>query len=74
MNGIPNGYEINVARKKNPDDKYGMHFCKIQLRSDILNDEVAEEKLQFFRELFGDDYHVSMTHWECHGYVKDGWS
>lgn len=69
---ISDNYEINVAKKQNPDDKYGIHFCKIQLSRE-WNDEMAEEKLQFFRELFGDEYNVSMTHWECCGRVKEEW-
>ena len=72
MVSIPDNYEINVARKRRPDDEYGIHFCKIQL-SNEWNDEKAEEKLKFFRELFGEDYNVSMTLWECRGKVKEGW-
>lgn len=34
---------------------------------------MAEEKLQFFRDLFGDEYNVSMTYWECRGKVKEEW-
>lgn len=69
---ISDNYEINVAKKQNPDDKYGIHFCKIQLSRE-WNDEMAEEKLQFFRDLFGDEYNVSMTYWECRGKVKEEW-
>ena len=72
MASIPDNYEINVAKKRKPDDKYGVHFCKIQL-SNEWNDEMAEKKLQFFRELFGDLYNVSMIRWECRGKVKEGW-
>jgi len=68
---IPDNYEINVAKKRNPDDEYGIHFCKIQLNE--VFPVAAEEKLDFFRKLFGADYHVSMTHWECRGKHKDGW-
>ena len=72
MASIPDNYEINVAKKRKPDDEYGVHFCKIQL-SNEWNDEMAEKKLRFFRELFGEEYHVSMTRWECRGKVKEGW-
>ena len=73
MASITDNYEINVAKRKNPDDQYGIHFCKIQLSSTIYNEERAEEKLNFFRELFGDEYHISMTHWKCRGEVKKEW-
>ena len=72
MSSIADNYEINVAKKKNADDKYGVHFCKIQLSSDVMEEE-AEEKLDFFRNLFGNEYHVSMTHWICRGTCKDFW-
>lgn len=72
MASITDNYEINVAKKRKPEDQYGIHFCKIELPgSDYEKD--AEEKLQFFRELFGDEYHISMTHWKCHGQHKEGW-
>lgn len=72
MASIPDNYEINVAKKRNPDDEYGTHFCRIQL-SNEWNDEMAEKTLRFFRELFDEEYHVSMTRWECRGKVKEGW-
>ena len=61
---ITDNYEINVA-------KNGVHFCKIQL-SDGFEQE-AEAKLEFFRKLFGDEYHISMTRWTCRGESKDSW-
>lgn len=73
MASIPNNYEINVAKKRNSEDRVGFHFCRIQLRTDCYTDEQAEEQLKFFRELFGDMYRVSMTHWKCHGEIKEGW-
>ena len=71
MASIPNNYEINVAKKRKPDDEYGVHFCKIQLSESF--DNKAEEKLQFFRELLGDMYNVTMTHWVCRGEAKHEW-
>lgn len=71
MASIPSNYEINVAKKRNPEDKYGIHFCKIEI-SEYLEVK-AKEKLDFFRELFGNEYHVSMTYWDCKGKVKKGW-
>lgn len=73
MASIPNNYEIVVMKKRNLEDRVGFHFCRIQLRTDCYTDEQAEEQLKFFRELFGDMYHVSMTHWKCHGEIKEGW-
>lgn len=71
MASINSDYEINVAKKRNPDDKYGVYFCKIEIPAVFASE--AEESLQFFRKLFGDEYHVSMTHWKCHGEQKKGW-
>ena len=73
MASVPNNYEINVAKKQKPEDEYGVHFCKIQLSSNVYEDKEAEEQLTFFRELFGDQYHISMTFWDCKGIHKDGW-
>lgn len=71
MASIADNYDINVAKKVDSNDRYGIHFCSIQL--DVWNDELAEEKLKFFRNLFGDDYHVTLTHWTCRGETKEGW-
>lgn len=71
MASVTNNYEINVAKKRRPDDEYGTHFCKIQLST--IFEEEAEEKLQFFRDLFGEEYHISMTYWQCVGNRKEGW-
>ena len=71
MASINSNYEINVAKKRNPDDKYGVHFCKIELPEFLA--EPAEEKLQCLRKIFGDEYHVSMTYWYCRGEQKKGW-
>lgn len=73
MSSISDNYEINVAKKANPEDRYGKHFCKIELPADDYSNEKAEEKLKFLRELFGDSYHLSMTHWVCRGESKEGW-
>ena len=73
MASVSNNYEINIAKKRKPEDKYGVHFCKIQLPSSVYIDEDAEWHLDFFRKLFGDEYHVSMIYWDCKGTRKDGW-
>lgn len=71
MASIPDNYEINVTKKRNPDDHYGLHFCRIQLNESF--EDKAEEKLKFFRELFGEDYNVSMMHWRYRGEHKPEW-
>lgn len=68
---ITDNYEINVAKKKSPDDEYGVYFCTIELSNDF--EQEAEAKLEFFRQLFGDEYHISMTRWTCRGETKDKW-
>lgn len=68
---IPDNYEINIAKKRNPEDQYGVHWCKVQLSDSF--EEQAEEKLKFLRELFGEEYNISMTKWECRGKHKDEW-
>ena len=72
MASIPDNYEINVAKKLRLEDQFGKHFCKIQT-DNAWNDEMAEKYLQFFRELFGEEDDVTMTHWICRGEHKDGW-
>lgn len=69
--GIPDNYEVNVALKRNPEDQYGIHWCKIQLPETL--EEKAEEKLEAIRAIFGENYHISMVHWECRGKHKDEW-
>ena len=71
MASVSNNFEINVAKKRKPDDKYGVHFCKIQLPCNFEIEAVI--LLDFFRKLFGEEYHVSMTYWECYGKVKEDW-
>jgi len=71
MSSVVDNYEINVAKKKAPDDKYGKHWCRIQL--DTFLEKEAEEKLAFLRELFGDNFNVTMIHWVCRGEKKGEW-
>lgn len=70
MASIESNYEINVSKKRDINDQYGIHFCKIQLCESKCFEDFAEEKLKFFRELFGEEYHVSMTYWKCVGEHK----
>ena len=71
MASIPNNYEINIAKKERPNDQYGKHWCKVELPDTFPGQ--AEEKLKFLRELFGEDYHISMIYWSCVGNREDGW-
>lgn len=61
---IPDNYEINVS-------KDGKHYCRIQLSESF--DISAEEKLNALREIFGDEYELTMTHYICRGMSKDEW-
>lgn len=63
MASIPDNYEINIS-------KNGKHWCRVELPDSFT--EQAEEKLNFLRELFGDEYHISMIRWECKGEYKKG--
>ena len=71
MASISDNYEINVALKENVDDKYGRHWCRIELPDSF--ESTAENKLEFIREIFGDRFHVSMRKWECRGRAKEEW-
>lgn len=64
-------YYINVAKKKNPEDKYGVHFLRIELPEHFEEDAV--EKLKFVRELFGDDFHVELTYMDVCYIRKKEW-
>ena len=59
-------YEINVAKKRTPDDEYGLHYCKIELPETSPSE--AGKKFTEIAEMFGSSYNVTMTHWECRGY------
>ena len=59
MSAIPSNYEINVS-------KDGRHFCKIELPEALP--EIAIKKAEIIREIFGDDYKIDMTYWECLGH------
>ena len=66
MASIPTNYEINVAKKRNPDDQYGLHYCRIELSETRRDDAVT--KFKEIRKMFGKDYNVTLMLWECHGY------
>lgn len=70
MASIPDNYEINIS-KRTKQYPNGVHWGKLEIPE--RQKEKAEEKLNFLRELFGNDYHISMTHWECRGLRDDNW-
>lgn len=61
-----NIYEINVAKKRTPNDKYGIHYCRIELPE--TSPDEANKKFAEIAEVFGKDFNVTMTYWECRGY------
>ena len=71
MASIANNYEINVSRKRSPNDEYGEHWCRIELPDSFEGQ--AEDKLKFLRDLFGEDFRVTMHYWKCYGINKEGW-
>lgn len=67
---IEDNYEINVAKKRNSDDQYGIHWCRIELGA--TSKEIAQEKLAFLKFIFGKNFNLTMTFWECRGHnVKE---
>lgn len=65
MASVSDNYEINVSKKRTPNDKYGIHWCKIELPD--YDEDKAKEKLDMLRILFGDKFNINMTHWVCRG-------
>ncbi len=70
MSSVPNNYEIRIAKRT---ERYpnGEHWGTLNIPETYK--EKAEEKLNFLRELFGDEYYISMIHWECYGYCYNNW-
>lgn len=59
-----NRYEINIA-------KGGKHWGTVIVP--YYPESAAVEKLQYLRDLFGDEFEITMTRWESHGIVKPEW-
>lgn len=70
MSSVPNNYEINIAKRTKLYPQ-GEHWGRLQIPE--WRKEDAEAKLHFLRELFGDEYHISMTYWNCSGHCEDDW-
>lgn len=64
---IPNGYEINVSQKST--DYTGRecykHYCRIELNDSF--DEFVEQKFKELRDLFPDDFKLTLTKVTCYG-------
>lgn len=58
-------YEINIAKKRTPSDKFGIHWGRVELPD--YDEEKAKEKLGLLKLLFGDMFVMSLKHWECQG-------
>lgn len=70
------GYEINVAKIRKPSDAYGTygkHYCRIELPD--TSEAAALAKLNELREMFGNGYELTLTHWVCRGerYPEGSW-
>lgn len=54
-----NDYIINIAKKRNPSDIYGMYWGKIELSE--YDEEKAKEKFDMLRLLFGEVFILTMS-------------
>lgn len=57
-------YEINIAKE-------GQHWGKVILP--YYPESAAVEKLRYLRNLFGDEFNITMTRWESRGIHKAEW-
>jgi len=74
MNQLENHYEINIA-KRDTDKRYPLAGGYVHWGTIIISDweEVAVEKLNFLRDLFGKEYKISMEYWTSSGKIKPEW-
>jgi len=54
-----NDYIIYISKKRNSEDKYGIHWCKVELPD--CDEEKATEKFDMLRLLFGESFIMHMT-------------
>ena len=54
-----NNYIIYISKKRNPDDKFGMYWGKVELTE--YDEEKAKEKFDMLRLLFRDVFILTMT-------------
>ena len=52
-------YIIYISKKRNPDDKFGMYWGKVELTE--YDEEKAKEKFDMLRLLFRDVFILTMT-------------
>ena len=53
-----NNYIIYISKKRNPDDKFGMYWGKVELSE--YDEEKAKEKYDMLRLLFRDVFILTM--------------
>ena len=51
-------YEINISKKRMPNDKYGIHWARVELPD--CDEEKIKEKFDMLQLLFGDKFIISM--------------
>ena len=51
-------YTIYISKKRNPDDKFGMYWGKVELSE--YDEEKAKEKFDMLRLLFRDVFILTM--------------
>lgn len=52
-------YIIYISKKRNPEDRYGMYWGKVELNE--YDEEKAKEKYDMLRLLFRDVFILTMT-------------
>lgn len=52
-------YIIYISKKRNPDDKFGMYWGKVELTE--YDEEKAKEKYDMLRLLLGERFILTMT-------------
>lgn len=53
-----NNYIIYISKRRNPDDKFGMYWGKVELNE--YDEEKAKEKYDMLRLLFRDVFILTM--------------
>lgn len=53
-----NNYIIYISKKRNPEDKYGINWCKVELPD--YDEEKAKEKFDMLRILMGETFILTM--------------
>lgn len=61
---IQDNYEINVAKRDTTTGQL-RHYCKIELQDAF--ESTAMEKFDELKNMFGDEFQLSLYIWECRG-------